>query len=61
MGENGWRNNVLCMKLVEFQVFLALVIRGTGIGLCLENECFSDVSAVLVVFHISFETHFGDN
>jgi len=52
---------VLCMKLVEFQVFLALVIRGTGIGLCLENECFSDVSAVLVVFHISFETHFGDN
>ena len=28
---------MLCMKLVEFQVILILVIRGTGIGLCLEN------------------------
>jgi len=50
---------VLYMKLVEFQVILMLVIRGTGIGLDLENECFSDVSAVLVVFHISVQTHFG--
>jgi len=51
---------VLCMKLVEFQVILIVVIRGTGIGLCLENECISDVSAVLVIFHISVQTHFGE-
>jgi len=49
------------MKFVEFQVILILVIRATGIGLCMENECFSDVSAVLVVFHISVQTYFGEN
>lgn len=51
---------MLYLKLVKFQVILIVVIRGTGIGLCLENECFSDVSAVLLVFHISVQTHFGE-
>lgn len=52
---------MLCIKLVEFQVILILVIRGTGIGLCLKNECFNDVSAVLVICHISVQIYFGEN